>query len=86
VKAFEESCHSSDRHLQLSGFPATERGASLVLCIDYDPPSHFVACLAAGMGTSRMLYLYEMMRETLQQGKSMNLRPAVQVKASEEQY
>jgi hypothetical protein len=84
VRAFEAFGHSSDRHLQLFGYLVMERGASLVLCIGYVLPSHFVGYLAAGKGTSRMLYSYEMMRETLQQEKNKNLRPAVQGKAPEE--
>lgn len=75
--------HSSDRHLQLSGYPARERGASLVLCIDCDPPSRFAVYLAEGMGTLKMLYSYERILEILQQERNMNRHLADQLKASE---
>jgi hypothetical protein len=83
VKAFVEFGHSSDKHLQLSDYPERERGVSLVLCIDCDPPSHFAVCLVEGMGTLKMLYSYERILEILQQERNMNRHLADQVKASE---
>lgn len=58
------------------------RGALPVLCIDCDPPIHFVAYLAEGMETWT-LYSFLRMRETLQQEKNKNRLLAGQARASE---
>ena len=87
VKVFAEFGHSSDRHLLLSDYPAMAHEASLVRCIDCeDPPNYFVVYLALGKGTSRMLYLFATIRETLRQGRNKNRPLADQVKASAKRY